>query len=78
MTTQIWKIGGKSYNKEQLLAMRAAKSAPKAVDAPLVNEEVVDVTTLKFLELKSYAKSKGMDVKTNTKKAEILDYLQTI
>lgn len=78
-TKQIWKIGGKSYNKEQLLALRS-KVAEKSSESPEIGDPAgnKDVPEMKFLELKAHARSKGMEVKPKTNKAEILEYLKTI
>jgi hypothetical protein len=90
--TQIWNIGGRSYNWAQLQELKKRNLDPKTVvtkfEAPkpedkqevsIKPEESKSMALpTNFMELKSLAKSQGMEVTNGTKKEEILTFLASL
>jgi len=81
---QFWTIDGKTYNHHQLMEMKREKAlkekkALKKEKAPVKKEsapvEKDGFDGMKFFTLKKIAKDKGMEVTNETKKADILEFL---
>lgn len=69
------------YNRKERFGEKRVEVSPPPVlskskvkiEDPEVN---VDINSMKFFELKAYAKEQGMEISSSTNKADILEFLK--